>query len=52
MREKAIPFQWYIRIISRHIEIAVHFFCAGVNGSLSIMVTGNNSFALLLTTFH
>jgi hypothetical protein len=51
LREKTSCFQWHIVIISRHIETLAHFFCARVNGSLSIKVTGNNSGALLLTTF-
>jgi hypothetical protein len=51
IREKAKFFQRHIGIISRHIEGAALFFCAGINGSLTIMVTGNKSGALLLTTF-
>jgi len=46
MRKKPIHFQWHIGIICRHIESAPLFFCAGINGSLSIMETGNKSGAL------
>ena len=42
-------FQCSSAIISRRIESAALSFSAGMNGSLSIMVTGNNSGALLLT---
>ena len=50
-RGKSVSFQWYIGIISCHIEGAALSFCARINGSLSIMVSGNNSGALLLTLF-
>jgi hypothetical protein len=49
VREKSVLFQCTIGIISRHIESAALLCCAGINGSLSIMVSGNNSGALLLT---
>jgi hypothetical protein len=52
MRENSICFQWYTCNISRHVEGAPLFFCAGINGSLSIMVTGNNSGAPPLTSFE
>jgi hypothetical protein len=51
MREKSVSYQRHIAIISRQVEGAALFFCARINGSLSIMVTRNNSGALLLTTF-
>ena len=51
MREKTISYQWHIAIISRQTDGAALFFCAGINGSLSINQTRNNSGALPLTTF-
>jgi hypothetical protein len=50
-REKVIGSQWHIAIISCHAQGAALFFCAGINGSLSINQTRNNSGALLLTIF-
>ena len=51
MGEKSVSYQRRIGIISRQVEGAAPFFRARINGSLSIMVTRNNSGALLLTTF-
>jgi hypothetical protein len=50
-RENTICFQWSIGIISRQVKGATLFFCAGINGSLSMMVTGNKFGAFLLTLF-
>ena len=42
-RRNLLHFQWPIIIISRHIEGAALFFCAGANGSLTKLTAGNYS---------